>query len=247
MLSWVAPDSLIWQMSHIHILKGIFFIGVTGAGLFYFVQNLYQRMIAKERDLAQLFDHNPQPLMIIDAGTLVIVECNDALRYALQALPSDLIGKDFPGLFLSDYRPGLIGQLRQQKISHSFRKLGNWPSQLKSGKILTFQLDIVRVERAGTERLMISFANLTPQLQAERDLKELSHFIEQKIVQRTSHLERLNEELAFRARETEKVNAELIFINERLQNMARETNSAEPKPIAFSASQTKERSPGASV
>ena len=79
-------------------------------------------------------------------------------------------------------------------------------------------------------RYMIALHNLTSQLRAERELKEIGQFIERKIAERTLHLERQNEELVLRARETEKVNSELIFINQRLQDISREKSALREDP-----------------
>jgi hypothetical protein len=88
---------------------------------------------------------------------------------------------------------------------------------------------------------------VTSQVHAERELKEVTQVIEQKISQRTAQLERLNEELAFRARETEKVNTELIFINERLQLITRQQSAASEKSITSAAPSVRERNPEASM
>ncbi len=221
MLSWVARDSIFWQISHIHILKGVFFIGITGAALFYFVHSLYQRLLAREKDVELLYLNNPHPILIIHPHNLMVTHANDAARFLLGYAPGELHGKDFLEMIGRNNRDHFRTLFLKSSMIVNFRSAGNWPVETNTGKILMIQMDVSYI--SGTQpRYMIALHNLTSQLRAERELKEIGQFIERKIAERTVHLERQNEELVFRARETEKVNSELIFINQRLQDISRE-------------------------
>jgi hypothetical protein len=222
MLSWISRDSALWQLAHIHILKGIFFVAVTGAALFYFVHDLYQRLVTKDTYAANLFEHNPNPLVILDPKSLTVAQMNDAALSLLELDKLSPAERNLSEFVDESQRDRFKNEMLCERTSLQFRDAGTWDMQTHTGKILAVRMNAANLVKAKGSQLILSFYNLTPQVTAERQLKEFTQFFEHKITQRTAQLERLNEELTFRAKETEKVNSELIFINEKLQSISRE-------------------------
>ena len=241
MLSWISKDSLLWQLAHIHILKGVFFIGVTGAALFYFVHNLHQKLVTKEWDAANLFDHNPHPLISLDPLSLKIVKINEAARYLIDPNDKEIVQDDFSSFLAEADRDRFKHEFTLRHAAMQFRNAGIWCIQMRTGEVMSVRIDVVHFSNDEAGSLILALHNLTPQLTAEKQLREFAQFTEQKIAQRTSHLERRNEELSLRAKETEKVNSELIFINERLQMISRERSTADN--VNASAGLARERNP----
>lgn len=227
LLSLVSKDSLLWQLAHVHMLKGVFFIGVTGAALFYFVHSLQQKLIAKEKDVANLFDYNPHPLIALDSSSLKVVQANEAAIALLDLHSHQLIQRDFCEILIEEERNRFKEDLANKRQTSRFRTAGVWCLESRTGELLSIRIDVVHLIDQDGDTIILALNNLTPQLSAEKELKQFAQFTEQKIAQRTSHLQRRNEELVLRANETEKVNAELIFINERLQLISRQQSTAE--------------------
>ncbi|HYF70152.1 MAG TPA: hypothetical protein VD884_18555 [Ohtaekwangia sp.] len=215
-LSWMGPDNMLLEMSHIHILKGVMFIGVTGGFLFYLVHDLHQSLMTKTQENHNLFLKNPCPLILVDVKTLQVSDSNES---AQKIFGYDAIGfrtMHLQDLIIESERDRFMSQSVSNRLTDSYRKLGSWRMTNNEKKEVIIQLEAVR---NNNRKLLFLLSDVTAQVKAETELRTMDQTIEQKIAQRTLHLERLNEELMFRARATEQVNAELIFVNERLQSM----------------------------
>lgn len=215
-LSWMGPNNMLLEMSHIHILKGVLFIGITGGFLFYLVHDLQQSLATKTEENHNLFLKNPCALILVDVKTLQVSDSNESAQ--------KLFGYDGDGfrtihlqkLIVESERDRFISQSVSNRLTDTYRKLGNWRMINHDGKEIVIRLDAVR---NNNNKLLFLLSDVTALVTAEAALRNMDQTVEHKIAQRTLHLERLNEELMFRARATEQVNAELIFVNEKLQSI----------------------------
>jgi hypothetical protein len=177
-------------------------------------------------------------LISLDPLSLRVIKINEAALSLLNPNENKILQNDFSAILIEADRDRFRHNIVKLQTLQ-FRSTGVWYIQTQIGEVLSVRIDVVHFMDQDVGSLILALNNLTPQLTVEKELKEFAQFTEQKIFQRTSLLERRNEELTLRAKETEKVNAELIFINERLQLISRERSTADN--VSTSAGQVRER------
>jgi PAS domain-containing protein len=211
-LFFLGSENIIWKLTHIHILKGLLFVGVTGGFLFFWTNRYVQSLHEREVEVKNLFQSSPIAMGIMDAHTLKFLEINHSLITLFE-----LSGKQLKDLILSDLAEE---QERFEAvpllIKTGNRELGAWKFK-KGERRLSVELCAQPI-RNKTAYLII-FTDVTNQLRNARDMEAMRLSIEHRMNEQIVNLHRMNEELAYRASQTEHVNSELISVNEQLQHV----------------------------
>jgi PAS domain S-box-containing protein len=209
----VSSENILWKLAHIHILKGMLFVGVTAAFLFYVLHYYINLLKVKEEETRTLFQSSPTAMVLVDGLTLRIQEANEAAQKLFNYTPGE-----FKKLCIND----LAHKDEVQKfesvaifIRTGFHKLGVW--RLRKNTNLVFTAELMAQPLKARERYLVTFFDLSRQLELEKELSYRRKTAAQLLDVRIQQLERNNEELAYRASQAEHVNIELISVNEQLQ------------------------------
>ena len=208
----LGSENIIWKLTHIHILKGLLFVGVSGGFLFFWTNRYVQSLNEREVEVRNLFQSSPIPMGIMDAYTLKFLEINHSLITLFE-----LSGKQLKDLILSDLAEE---QERFEAvpllIKTGNRELGAWKFK-KGDRRLSVELCAQPIRNKSA--YLIIFTDVTNQLRNARDMEAMRLSIEHRMNEQIVNLHRMNEELAYRASQTEHVNSELISVNEQLQHV----------------------------
>jgi PAS domain S-box-containing protein len=207
----LGPDSVIARLAHIHILKGLFFIGVAAAFLFYWMNDYCLQLNQRESDVRNVFRSSPLPMGVVDASTFRFLEVNDALvkMFGYSAA-------EFDKLTLEDLAADKqMYESLPLMIKTGVKELGTWKHVTRTKEVFSVEFCVQPIRERTAWLLM--FVNVTHEVRTRNELKGMKEAVETQLSRRIDHLTRVNEELAYRASQTEHVNTELIAVNERLQ------------------------------
>jgi PAS domain S-box-containing protein len=212
LLFFLGTDNILWKLAHVHILKGLFFVGVTGGFLFFWTNRHMQSLQKREAEVKNLFESSPIAMGIMDAQTFRFLEINESLVKLFGLAGSQLRDLVLSDLAVEKERFEVVPLL----IKTGSRELGAWQFA-KADRTISVDLSaqLIREKRA----YLIIFTDVTNQVRNAKDLEVMRVSIEKRMDEQLRHLTRLNEELAYRASQTEHVNAELISVNEQLQHV----------------------------
>jgi PAS domain S-box-containing protein len=212
LISYIIPSDYLLSLEHLQLLKGIVFVGVTGAVIFTISHDYAVRMRVVEQEQDFFFTGSPVAMVLLDPESFRLRKVNESAA-RIFGFPA----AEFSHLFLTDlinksdeesFRPILLF------IRTGFDKLGVWRFQKKDGTFFSAEITSRRLNHNGMA--VVSFVDVTEQQRVERQLSQVTRNLHVEIARRTEYLERANEELAYRASQTEHVNEELIHVNERL-------------------------------
>lgn len=206
------PDNFVSTIAHIHIVKGIFFVGVT-AGAFFLILHRYTHDIkALRREQDYFFRNSPVPMALVDSFSFRFRDANDAalklLGYSRHQLHTTSIQK----LIFPEDRSKFESVLLF--IKTGFDGLGNWRFQRGDGSALHANIFSKAIREK--QMFLISFQDIGEQVKAEEEIRKLNMKLMFEVGRHTRQLESKNEELAYRASQTQHINEELILVNEQL-------------------------------
>lgn len=208
----LGAETILWKLAHIHILKGLLFVAVTGGFLFFWTNRYLSSLEQRETEVKNLFQSSPIAMGIIDPQSFRFIEVNEALRRLY-----DVVDKDVRDIALADFA---VEEERFEAvpllIKTGSRDLGTWKFR-KGEKIIAIEMKAQPVRER--KAVLVLFTDVTNQVRGERDLIALRTNLEKEYNERLANLMRVNEELAYRASQTEHVNSELISVNEQLQHV----------------------------
>ena len=208
LLTTLSADFAFLRLSQIHILKGIAFVGVTGAFIFSVLHNFVAALRTKDSDIHHFFRLNPNAMAVVDGSNFQFIDVNDAALKLFGRSQSQMISMKLADLVATHEAAKFQSVLLF--IKTGFENLDSWSFLKKDDSVLNLEISARPI--SDTKRFLVCFRDVTKQLKVEENSLDL----EAEINSRTQHFERMNEELAYRASQTEHVNAELILVNEQL-------------------------------
>jgi PAS domain S-box-containing protein len=152
-------------------------------------------------------------MAVVDALHFNILEANDSLSNMTGYSPNELVHKHLSFLAADREKFFEATLLAQTGV----RDLGIWQQMRWDNTFINVKIcaQPVRDRKA----FLLSFTNVTDQLSNRKELEEYRLRIHAQVSEELHVLKRSNEELAYRASQTEHVNAELIAVNEQLQHV----------------------------
>ncbi|MEJ6007002.1 ATP-binding protein [Paucibacter sp. AS339] len=141
-----------------------------------------------ESKFVDLFQHSPIPLALIRLDSQQTLEANDALLKQFGLTRADLATRSpLDALYWQDpqAREVYLSQLSQQHGLDGFEaKL-----RRRDGSLFTCQLATRLIDSGGRQVGIVSVIDISQQRQVEQDIRELNAQLEQRVLQRTQHLE----------------------------------------------------------
>src|SRR5262249_277314 len=118
-----------------------------------------------------LFDQNPNPMWVYELGSLAFLEVNEAAvrHYGYSR-------GEFLAMRSSDIRPPQdVPKLLDTRGNRpvGLRYSGTWRHRLKSGSIITVEINSSSIEFAGRPSVLVVARDITQQVEAEAKLREM--------------------------------------------------------------------------
>lgn len=201
-----------FNVAHLQMLKGILFIGACGAFIFIL---LYDKNAYSLKGLSgheMLFRSNPMAMALVGSESFRFLELNDAAVKILEYNGEELAFVTLKDIVVPEERERF--EEVYLFIKTGFGKLGTWNFKAASGEIRAAEIFALPVP--ARDAFLIGFRDVTEEHRISAELASTKKHLQHQIARRTDYLERANEEMAYRASQTEHVNAELIVVNEQL-------------------------------
>jgi PAS domain S-box-containing protein len=205
-------DNFISRMAHVQIVKGVFFVGVT-AGVFFLILHRYTydiKALKRERDY--FFRSSPVPMALVDSFSFRFRDANDATLKLLGYSAKELHSLSIQQLIFPEDRAKFESVMLF--IKTGFDGLGSWRFRCSDGSALHANISSKAIREQ--QVFLISFQDIAGQIKAEEEIMQLNQKLMFEVGRHTRQLESKNEELAYRASQTQHINEELILVNEQL-------------------------------
>jgi len=121
-----------------------------------------------EKKYHDIFNHIPNPVFVLEAETLIILDCNHSVRAVYGFHAEDLNGTDFMALFPADERQAYGAEIRSAAVLNQVRHMH------RSGRQLYVNIRISPSESAGRRVLLVTTSDITQRLEAEQQLIQAS-------------------------------------------------------------------------
>ncbi len=127
-------------------------------------KQLEEQLAKSERKYHQIFNHIPNPVFVLDARTLEIIDCNQSVQTVYGYQQEDVIGCSFLNLFAEKETEAYAAQLRTVNILSKIRH------RTKAGESIFVNIRVSPSEYPGREVLLVTTSDITQRLEAERKL-----------------------------------------------------------------------------
>jgi histidine kinase len=121
-----------------------------------------------ERKYHEIFNNIPNPVFVLDAETLEIRDCNDAVQKVYGYEKSDLPNRSFIDFFPVEEQPRYVAKLMRSSVIHQARQVH------KDGRTLFVDMWISPAEYPGRRALLVTTSDITKRLEAEQQLIQAS-------------------------------------------------------------------------
>jgi PAS domain-containing protein len=201
-----------FNVAHVQVLKGILFVGACAAFIFTLLHDSDGFTAKGISSHEGLFRSNPMPMGLVRSESFRFMELNDAARKLFDYRTDGSAFVTLKDLVVPEERERF--EEVYLFIKTGFDKLGVWNFKAGTGDILSAEIFAMPVP--ARQAYLIGFRDVTEEKRLRGELVSTKKHLQQQIARRTDYLERANEEMAYRASQTEHVNAELIVVNEQL-------------------------------
>jgi PAS domain S-box-containing protein len=212
LLQNIGSDNFFIQTAYVHTVKGILFVGVTAGVIFTILHNYTRTIKSLKREQEYLFKYNPIPMILVDSFSFRFKEANEAAIKLLGYSSSEIRS-------LSVYQLIFPEDLKKFEsvllfIKTGFDRLGSWKFKCRDGTPLYANISSKAIREK--QMFLICFQDIKEQVKIEEELRVLNNKLQFEVGNHTLQLESKNEELAYRASQTQHINEELILVNEQL-------------------------------
>lgn len=141
-----------------------------------------------------LFENNPFPMWVFELESLKFLAVNDAAinHYGFSE-------EEFLSMTIKDIRPEEDITLLLKQISENRQGLTNagiWKHQKKDGSLIYVEINSHQINFDGKHARLVLANDVTERQKVEQEIQQLNETLEQKVIERTSELKAVNQELA---------------------------------------------------
>jgi len=131
-------------------------------------KKLEDELELSERRFRAIFNNIPNPLFVLDAETLEILECNGSVKIIYGYLRNETIGKSFLSFFIEEERETYSLMLKSASILNRARHF------TKDGREIFVNIRISPSEHLDQKTLLVTTSDITQQLEIEHQLIQTS-------------------------------------------------------------------------
>lgn len=141
-----------------------------------------------------LFENNPFPMWVFEMESLKFLAVNDAAinHYGFSE-------EEYLSMTIKDIRPEEDVPLVLKQISENQQGLTNagiWRHQKKDGSLIYVEINSHQINFDGKKARLVLANDVTERRKVEQEIQQLNETLEQKVIERTSELKAVNQELA---------------------------------------------------
>ncbi len=129
---------------------------------------LEQQLEKSEKKYHEIFNSIPNPIFVLDAESLEIRDCNEAVQSVYGYGPREILHRCFAELFPKDEQPRYVARVLRSKVIHQARQIH------KDGRILFVDMWISPAEYPGRRVLLVTTSDITKRLETEQHLIQAS-------------------------------------------------------------------------
>ncbi|NJB68493.1 histidine kinase [Desulfobaculum xiamenense] len=127
-------------------------------------RTLEQRLEKSEKKYHDIFNHIPNPVFVLDAETLAIIDCNDAVGRVYEQTRAQLAGRPFPDLF-ADGEDATFGERLK-----AFRPINRARHRTASGRMIYVDIMASPSELPERRIILAITRDITKRLETEQQL-----------------------------------------------------------------------------
>ncbi len=129
---------------------------------------LEQQLEKSEKKYHEIFNNIPNPVFVLDAETLEIRDCNEAVQSVYGYAPGEILHRCFVELFPEDEQPRYVAKVLRSSVIHQARQTH------KDGRTLFVDMWISPAEYPGRRVLLVTTSDITKRLETEQHLIQAS-------------------------------------------------------------------------
>ncbi|GAB6126742.1 ATP-binding protein [Humidesulfovibrio idahonensis] len=131
-------------------------------------KQLEDKLERSERKYLAIFKNIPNPVFVLDAATLNILDCNESVQPVYGFEQAELVGRSFLTLFPQEDREAYQLKLRQKSLHDRVINLA------KDGRRLFVTVRLSPSEFSGQKVLLVTTSDMTKRLETEQQLIQAS-------------------------------------------------------------------------
>jgi len=132
------------------------------------LKQLEKLLERSERKYHEIFNNIPNPVFVLDAESLEIRDCNDAVQTVYGYEKSEILHRCFIELFPKEEQPRYVAKVMRSSVVHQARQTH------KDGRTLFVDMWISPAEYPGRRALLVTTSDITKRLEAEQQLIQAS-------------------------------------------------------------------------
>jgi histidine kinase len=132
------------------------------------LKQLEKMLERSERKYHEIFNNIPNPVFVMDAESLEIRDCNDAVRTVYGYEQNEILHRSFVELFPREEQPRYAAEVVRSSVIHQAKQTH------KDGRTLYVDMWISPVEYPGRRALLVTTSDITKRLEAEQQLIQAS-------------------------------------------------------------------------
>mgnify|MGYP002063498031 CR=1 FL=1 len=131
-------------------------------------RQLEDELEKSEKKYHEIFNHIPNPVFVLDADSLEIIDCNDSVEAVYGFRKDEVIYGLFMDLFTQDEKDQYTGKIKTSAVINRVKHLN------KHKKILFVNIRISPAEYPGKKVLLVTISDITQRLETEQQLIQAS-------------------------------------------------------------------------
>jgi histidine kinase len=132
------------------------------------LKQLEKLLERSEKKYHEIFNNIPNPVLVLDAESLEIRDCNDAVQTVYGYEKSEILQRSFIEFFPRDEQPRYVAKVMRSSVVHQARQIH------KDGRTLFVDMWISPAEYPGRKALLVTTSDITKRLEAEQQLIQAS-------------------------------------------------------------------------
>lgn len=132
------------------------------------LKQLEKLLERSEKKYHEIFNNIPNPVFVLDAESLEIRDCNDAVQTVYGYDKNEIMHRCFVELFPKEEQPRYVAKVMRSSVVHQARQIH------KDGRTLFVDMWISPAEYPGRRALLVTTSDITKRLEAEQQLIQAS-------------------------------------------------------------------------
>ncbi len=128
------------------------------------IKQLEEKLKKSEKKYHEIFNNIPNPVFVLDANTLEIMDCNESVKADYGYTREEIIERSFLDFFTDDEKDLYASKIKTSTLLNQVKHIS------KAGKRLFVNIRISPAEYPGQQVLLVTTSNITERLEAEQQL-----------------------------------------------------------------------------